>query len=368
MNSIADELIHNSEAITQRWYESWRSSAHSHQHVLEAALKDGLALQLRTTGEELRDGRGALYPREMRHGTKRFHPEEPVESDVPIEEVVHEYWLAVRTVREWMCEKHIDVDTQECAYFYETMYEWLADTVRRYAAYQAEQVRSDRAHYLASVMHQLRTPLSTLSLQVELLGESGKQADSTVICGLRRNIRRIKVLVEGILRLERFQPSEVAVRPQEVQLERLVNDIMNDYQTEATRAGLRFEAHVDRSLSIITDPDLFIDALGNLIQNAVKYASKGFVIVDSACDSQDIVFHVRDSGPGIAAEKQRTLFKDTQPGSAGGAGIGLQIAQHAAQAQGGFIRVESDPGKGSIFSLRIPRDITQRFSRSGVQR
>lgn len=359
MNSIADELIQNCDAIAQRWCQAWHETESLHQDLSEAAAKDKLALQLRIIGEQLKQQRYAKTPEETWHLAGPPSSEERVDQNALTDKVVQEYWLAVSTVREWVTEKDIDVDFGEYSYFYQTIYELVAESIRRYSAHCAEQTRRDRSHYLASVMHQLRTPLSALSLQVEVLNMPGQDIDRATVNRLQRNIRRISVLVDGILRLERFRPSEVVIHPQKLHLGQLVADIMNDYWIEATRAGLQFEAHVDNSLSIITDPDLFIDALGNLVQNAVKYVKKGYVIIDTEADAQDILLRVRDSGPGISPEKQHNLLKCVQPGSEGGAGLGLQIAQHAAQALGGKIEMESEFGKGSVFSLRIPKSVRQ---------
>lgn len=364
MNSISDELIQNSDAIVQRWYESWRDSEHTRKGVSETALKDRLSVQLRNIGEQLKLQPHAEKPNEIWHVSERLDPEKRVEQDVEIEEVVQEYWLAICKVREWIEERDIEVDAGEYSYFYEAVYALVAESVRRYASYQAERVKQDRAHHLASVMHQLRTPLSALSLQVELLSQSGHGTDTELAEKLKRNVRRMSVLVDGILRLERFRPGEVDIHPQEFQLEQLVMDVMDDYRMDAAKGKLQFEAHIDRSLSIVTDPDLFVDALGNLIQNAVKYAKQGFVVVDTETDPNNITIHVRDSGPGIPPDQQSNLFQCTQPGRKGGAGIGLQIAQHAAQAQGGSIEVQSELGKGSIFSLHIPRNVAQSAAHS----
>lgn len=91
------------------------------------------------------------------------------------------------------------------------------------------------------------------------------------------------------------------------------------------------------------------------MQNAVKFTPAGFVIVEAEQQRDDIIFRVRDSGPGISKRRQESLFREAQPGSAGGVGIGLQIAQHAASAMNGTIAVESQPGQGSTFWLRLPR-------------
>jgi signal transduction histidine kinase len=215
-------------------------------------------------------------------------------------------------------------------------------------------------------MHQLRTPLAALSTQVELLAREERRPDPAALHRLRRNVRRIRVLVDGILRLERYRTWEVPVRPEQVYPARLVDEIVSDHEAEAARKQLRFEAHVDRSVQVSVDPDLFSDALGNLVQNAVKYTDRGFVIIDAAEQDDHLEFRVRDSGPGLSPEKQRVLFKHAQPGGLGGAGIGLQIAHHAARAQGGEVEVQSEPGKGSVFCLRLPRVVAAREAEGGA--
>jgi signal transduction histidine kinase len=353
MQSLGEELRDHCDALVQRWYDRWRES-HPAQEVAEAALKDSLEPQLRLIGEQLRDLRAAEHPDQIWKVTERLQPEARVSQDIPIEEVVQEYALVTDVVRRWIAERGIEVTFPEYAYFYSAMYELTAESVRRYAAYQAEEVRRQRAQYLASVMHQLRTPLSALSLQLERLERKDRPPDAETVSKLRRNVRRIRRLVDGILRLERFQTWEVPVHPEETRPAQLVDAIISDHELEAARKGLRFEAHVNRSLRMTIDPELFVDALGNLVQNAIKYTTEGFVIVDAAEHDDGVVFRVRDSGPGISAERRRQLFKSAQPGSLGGAGLGLLIAQHAAQAQGGQVDVHSEPGRGSTFSLRLP--------------
>lgn len=360
MHSLGEELRENSHAIVQRWYEQWRESPHPRHGIEEAALKNSLSDQLELLGEQLRELRSAEGVEEIWKIADRLHPEQRVSQEMPIQEVVQEYALAVDVVRAWIEERCIDVPFADYSYFYQAIFELTAESVRRYAKHQAEQVRKERAHYLASVMHQLRTPVSTLALQVELLDQQEQPPSSAAISKLRRNVGRIQALVDGILRLERFQPWEVPVQPEEVRPAHLIDDIVHDHEREAARKGLRFEAHVNRSLQMTLDPNLFLDALGNLVQNAIKYTTKGFVIVDAQEGPDSVLFCVRDSGPGIASERQRELFRQTQPGGTGGAGIGLQIAQHAATAQGGRVDVESEEGKGSTFSLRLPRVVVAR--------
>jgi signal transduction histidine kinase len=356
VGTLSEELLSRYDEIAHRWYEAWRRTEHPHPEISEAALKNSLPAQLRLIGEQLRDISLAERPREMWKVADRLDPEKRVSEEIPIEEIVQEYRLVVETVRDWIEERGVEVPFLEYSYFYQTIFELTAESVRRYARRRAR----DRSEYLAGVMHQLRTPISTLWMTVEVLGRGGARADAATIAKLQRNLRRVRTLVEGVLRIERFQPGELPVRPAELYPARVVDEIIADSEHDAIRKKLRFEAHVDRAIRMMTDRDLLLDALGNLVQNAIKYTSAGFVLVEAEERQDEVLFRVRDSGPGIPESKRQTLFHEVQPGDAGGAGLGLRIAHHAALALGGEIGVESQPGVGSTFWLRLPHVVAPR--------
>ena len=117
---------------------------------------------------------------------------------------------------------------------------------------------------------------------------------------------------------------------------------------------MRLDVSANRSARMQVDRDLLVDALGNLIQNAIKYTAKGYVRVSMEEQEDAVVFKVEDSGPGISPERQRELFQPVLPGQRGGVGLGLSIAFRAAVAQGGVLGLESELGRGSTFLLRLP--------------
>jgi two-component system sensor histidine kinase SenX3 len=360
MGALSDTLLQETDAIVERWYETIRSSPHPSRQVGEVALKDLLPSQLKFIGQQLRDLGSAERPGTMWKITERLAPEERVAQEMPIEYVVLEYGLAVDTVREWIDERQIDVSFREYSYFYQAMFELVAEAIRRYAAYRTEQLAKQRAEYLAGLTHQMRTPLSVLALQVQLLEKVDRPPDAGLVVKLRRNLRRLSFLVNGVMRLERFKPDEMPVQPEVIQPARLVAEVMSDNEPEASRKGLRFEAQVNWTLRIEVDPDLFMDALGNLVHNAVKYTTAGFVCIESEEHADDVVFRIRDSGPGMPAERLAELFRPVLPGMRGGAGLGLVVAHHAVVAQGGAIGAESEPGKGTVLWFRLPRTVSPR--------
>src|SRR5690606_10156156 len=119
------------------------------------------------------------------------------------------------------------------------------------------------------------------------------------------------------------------VHPRVVYPADLIDATVQDYESDARHKGLRLEVHINRTLKMKIDPDLFIDAFSNLFQNAIKYTSQGFVSVTTEEKEDSVLFRVEDSGPGISTERQMELFQLTQPMAPGGAGIGLSIAYRA---------------------------------------
>ena len=354
MPSLSQALIANHEEITQRWYEMWRRSEHPHPEIREAALKDHLSPQLRLIGEQLRDLRQAEPPTQIWQVYKRLDPEARVDQEIPIEEVVQEYGLALDTISRWIRERGLEPTFDELTYLHQALFELTAESVRRYEAHRGEQIRQERSIYLAGLTHQMRTPLSTLIMQLQLLERQGQIAPS-LVDQLRRNLRRLSYMVNSVMRLERFKPHELPVRPRLVYPARLIDQALDDRQPEARHKGLRLESDVNRTLEMQIDPDLFIDVMGNLVDNAVKYTPSGFVRVEAKEEPDAVLFKVLDSGPGIAPERQAGLFGAVQPGEQSGAGIGLHVAYRAVTAMGGSIGIESELGHGAMVWFRLPR-------------
>ncbi|MCI0573987.1 MAG: HAMP domain-containing histidine kinase [Myxococcaceae bacterium] len=360
MSSLGQLLLDHTDELVHRWYERWRREGPTSPDLSEAALKKSLPGQLRVIGEAMLERNASPEtPRELWELQERLDPEKRVREELPIEEVVREYAYVLEVVRSWLEERSEEVSFKELSFFYLAVFELAAESTRRYARYQAEQLARERAAYLAGIAHQMRTPLSTLKLYVQQR-ERGMAADAQALERLQRTVSRLGRLVEGVLRLERFRPEELPVHPEPVYPARLIDQLVADYAHDAVRKGLRLDVLANHSTSMQVDPDLLVDALGNLIQNAIKYTERGFVRVSMEEQPDAVVFRVEDSGPGISPERQRELFKTVQPGQQGGVGLGLNIAHRATTAQGGTLECQSEVGGGSTFVLRLPRMVEVR--------
>lgn len=361
MTSLGELLCNHTDELVQRWYERWRQEGPAIEGMTEAAIKDHLAVQLRVIGDTLREVGASESPRKLWETPGRLDPEQRVRDAVPIEEVVREYAYVIEEVRIWLDERDEQVSVREYSFFSIAIFELAAESARRFAKYQGEQVARERSEYVAGIAHQLRTPLSTLSLYVQQLeGRESVRGDTRSVERLRRTVDRLSRLVDGILRLERFKPDELPVYPETLAPAQVIDQLVADYEHDASRKGLRLDISANRSVRMQVDRDLLVDALGNLIQNAIKYTEKGFVRVTLEEQENEVVFKVEDSGPGISTERQRELFRPVRPGQPGGVGLGLSIAFRSATAQGGTLELESEPGRGSTFRLCLPRAVRAR--------
>lgn len=356
MSTLAFALIEQHEEITQLWYDAWRKSALPHLEIDEAALKDHLSPQLLQIGEQMRDLDSAESPEDNWKITARMDPEARVDQNMPIEEVVMEYSLAIDILRQWIKDQGLTPSFDEYSYLFQNIFELTSESVRRYEVRRQEQISHDRSNYLAGLTHQMRTPISTLMMQMQIL-ERQQGVSPSLINVCHRNLKRLSMMVNTVMRLERFKPHELPVRPRLVYPARLIDQSLDDYQPEATHKGLRLEADVDRTLQMTLDPDLFLDVLGNLIDNAVKYTATGFVRVevDASAETEEVLIKVRDSGPGIAPDRQAGLFGPVSPVEQSGAGIGMHVAHRAITAMGGSIGIDSMPGEGTSIWFKLPR-------------
>ena len=148
-----------------------------------------------------------------------------------------------------------------------------------------------------------------------------------------------------------------------VDVTRLIRELINEYAAVAGARGLTLTGGAPESLSVSADPELLRRALTNLIDNALKFTpSGGRVIVDTSGGDGPIDIRIADDGPGIPARDVARIFDRFYQGTNGarrhGLGLGLTFCRAALRAMGGEVAVESGEGKGSVFTVRLQKDVS----------
>jgi signal transduction histidine kinase/ActR/RegA family two-component response regulator len=229
----------------------------------------------------------------------------------------------------------------------------------------AERASHAKGTFLAHMSHELRTPLNAILGFAELLHGRHPSADERRdwSASILRSGRHLKRLIDDSLDLAAIEAGRVQIAPRDVDLAALIDEIADSLEHRAREKGLAFEVmradDLPRHLRL--DPHRLRQVLLNLLGNALKYTERGTVrltaeTVTDAARAPRLRLAVEDTGPGIPVQAHGRLFEpyeQLRPGQPG-SGLGLAITRDLVKLMGGEIRVDSDTGRGSIFSVELP--------------
>ena len=239
------------------------------------------------------------------------------------------------------------------------------------AKQEAERASRYKSEFLANMSHELRTPLNSTLILAKLLSENktGRLTDEQVRYAetIYSSGNSLLTLINDILDLSKIESGAVEVRPEETALTTVIDGLFRTFQPIANDKRLEFTRDIQPGTpaTVITDGQRLHQVLTNLLSNAFKFTESGAVgLRVSPAGSDAIAFEVRDSGVGIPREQQDTIFEAFRQADGsthrkyGGTGLGLSISRELAHLLGGEIRVHSDLGAGSTFTLTIPTRLT----------
>lgn len=216
---------------------------------------------------------------------------------------------------------------------------------------------------LSDISHQTKTPLANLRLYSSLLMEeelTPRQREQAQV--IFQQSEKLSFLIETLVKLSRLETDVLAVTPKLQPLAPLLERAASQAKAAAEQKGIALQLHLQQQAEMRALYDLrwTAEALGNLLDNAVKYTPPGGCIQVSATQYELFCrIDVRDNGIGVAEEEQAQIFgrfyRGRQVREQEGLGIGLYLAREIAQKQGGYLKLSSRPGQGSTFSLYLPR-------------
>lgn len=229
---------------------------------------------------------------------------------------------------------------------------------------QLDEANRVKSNFVATMSHELRTPLNVLIGYQDLLrdGEMGplNDAQREVVDRLSHYARQLLALINDTLDLSRLEAGRVDVHPEDVDVGALLARLRSETRDAWGDRGLALDFAWDEGLHLRTDPGKLHVILRCLVSNAIKFTDAGAVTVRARRNGDAIEVSVADTGIGIAPEDQASIFEPfTQAEPAisarfGGAGLGLHIVRRFLDMLGGTIALESTPGVGSTFRVRLP--------------
>ncbi len=229
---------------------------------------------------------------------------------------------------------------------------------------RTERLEIIRQEFLSNVSHELRTPLTAILAFVETL-ETGAMEDAEssqrFLSIIRKNASRMHGLIDDILELTAIEGGNVTLRAATVELHELVAEVCASLAAKAAANGVTLVNRVEPDAAVFADSRRLEQMLTNLIDNGIKFSREGgTVTIRHEPGTRDRIM-VEDNGDGIPAQHLERLFERfyrvdrARSRDIGGTGLGLAIVKHLALLHGGEVTVDSELGKGTIFSIHLPK-------------
>lgn len=225
-----------------------------------------------------------------------------------------------------------------------------------------------KTDFLANVSHEIRTPMNAIIGFVDLLSQNPSEENVKVFINyIKSSSNQLLNLIDDIIDITKIEKGKISVKKSDVEINKLLLELLETYNIIIETKGLnnvelRLNMEImNENFVINTDPYRIRQILSNLLNNAVKFTSKGYIEFGYQFNNKNnIVFYVQDSGTGISEDQMINLFNRYQSNKLQrdsrdkGAGLGLAISRKLVELLGGELKVRSEVGKGSRFFFGIP--------------
>jgi two-component system sensor histidine kinase SenX3 len=224
-------------------------------------------------------------------------------------------------------------------------------------------MEASRRDFVANVSHELKTPVAAMGVLAEALLETGDDPETVHRFGekILTESQRLASMVGELIELSRLQGAEPLPELESVDVDTVVSEAISRHKVAADNAEITVTTDAPSGFRVLGDQPLLVMALANLISNAIAYSPDGSkVSISRRRRGDNIEIAVTDRGIGIARADQERVFErffrvdKARSRATGGTGLGLAIVKHVAANHNGSIRLWSQPGTGSTFTLSIP--------------
>lgn len=226
------------------------------------------------------------------------------------------------------------------------------------SAHVAEE-RDKIKELISDISHQTKTPIANLLLYSELLEDSELSEEQRGnVSAIHHQTEKLRFLIDALVKLSRLENGILVLLPRAEPLEPILRGILEQYAPKAAAKSLSLSMDAVE-LDAVCDPKWTAEAVGNLVDNAIKYTRSGGVTLSAQAYELFVRIDVADTGDGIPEAEQAKIFSRFYRSEANrdsdGVGVGLYLAREIVAQEGGYIKVSSILGKGSVFSVFLPR-------------
>lgn len=248
--------------------------------------------------------------------------------------------------------------------FDESMYSALETRLAQFlsgSAASAQNVAEEKdrmKELIGDISHQTKTPIANLLLYTELLQEETLSPEAKdYAAALHAQSEKLRFLIDALVKLSRLENGILALHPEKSAISPILEQIQQQFVGRAADKGLTLILKPTDTAACM-DPKWTVEALGNLVDNAIKYTVDGGVTISVTPYEMFVRIDVADTGIGIPEEEQGRIFTRFYRGDTNaqqeGVGIGLYLAREILHSEGGYLKVSSTAGQGSTFSMFLP--------------
>lgn len=223
---------------------------------------------------------------------------------------------------------------------------------------EAEAANASKTRFLALASHDILQPLNAARLFTAALATASEERRAVILNQLDKSLSASEELISTLLEIAKLEDGRMKPDPQPIVLKDLLGQLANEYELLASQKGLQLWVRIPE-YTVRSDATYLRRILQNLLSNAVKYTPSGRIMLSGQVEGDNLTLEVRDTGPGIPEADLPRIFEDfyrvdaTASGQQG-LGLGLGVVARMARLLGHDIRVQSTPGKGTVFSLTLP--------------
>lgn len=247
-------------------------------------------------------------------------------------------------------------DESVCSALESEMADYLAasESTRKESASEKEKIQT----LIADISHQTKTPVANLLLYTELLAEREKDPENKeYVEAIQKQAEKLNFLIRALIKMSRLETGIITLCPRRQDMKEMLDDVVDSYREKAAVKGLELMNLAGHETACF-DRKWTAEALGNLLDNAVKYTSAGRIMVRTKRYELFTAVEVEDTGVGLEEKEIPQIFQRFRRGEEvrdqEGVGIGLYLAREILSGEGGYIKVSSEKGKGSVFAVFLP--------------
>lgn len=273
------------------------------------------------------------------------------------------YRKAVDRLRRMISSAIDGTFSEEC--FDESVYSSIENDLAEYLLHSAklmENIENEKNKIktlISDISHQTKTTIANIMLYSELMEENAmSREEEEQLLTLKKQVKKLSFLISSLVKLSRLETGIISLAPKRGNVMSLVEKTVSSFISKAELKGLSLMAQADGEVMALFDEKWTLEAIGNIVDNAIKYTEKGTVVIEANRFEMFVSISVKDTGPGIEENEIPKIFSRFYRGedmkNEEGVGIGLYLAREIISGEGGYIKVTSEKGRGAVFSVFLP--------------